>query len=267
MILPEIESIGIYNSQIKAKNIKVSKHRKAAMFEIELPIESGGVSYIDSKSTPITPDTIICAKPGQVRHTKFPFKCYYVHMTLQSGILYDILKNTPDFFKTENSDTYRRIFKDLKKHHNTFTKNDAIILQSLILELIYTISRDQPGSLSDQKAKTHPHRPAIERVLSYIKANLTEDLSLEKMAQFAHLSPIHFHNSFKSAVGKTLRNYVEEQRLKKAIDLLETTDYSLTKIAFECGFSSQSYFSYTFKRRMNKTPREYIREINSKYEM
>jgi len=44
-----------------------------------------------------------------------------------------------------------------------------------------------------------------------------------------------------------------------------TTDHTLTEIAFDCGFSSQSYFSYVFKRRIGKTPREYIQEINSRY--
>ena len=73
-----------------------------------------------------------------------------------------------------------------------------------------------------------------------------------------NLSPIHFHNIFKVAVGSTLRDYLEEQRIKKAINLLTSTDYTLTKIAFECGFSSQSYFSYVFKRKMKVTPREYV---------
>ena len=78
---------------------------------------------------------------------------------------------------------------------------------------------------------------------------------------------MNFHNTFKTAVGKTLRDYIEEQRIKKATNLLLTTNYSLTQIAYECGFSSQSYFSYVFKRRMKKTPREYAKEIYMSYEI
>ena len=73
-----------------------------------------------------------------------------------------------------------------------------------------------------------------------------------------NLSPIHFHNIFKVAVGSTLRDYIEEQRIKRATNLLLTTNFSLTQIAYECGFSSQSYFSYVFKRKMKVTPREYV---------
>ena len=80
-------------------------------------------------------------------------------------------------------------------------------------------------------------------------------------------SPIHFHNTFKRTVGKTLRDYIEEQRIKKATDLLLTTNYSFTQIAYECGFSSQSYFSYVFKRRMNLAPREYAKKMHRRYEI
>ena len=89
---------------------------------------------------------------------------------------------------------------------------------------------------------------------------------LNEIAEIVHLSPIHFHNCFKVSVGKTLRDYVEEQRLRKAIKLLLTTDYSLTKIAYECGFSSQSYFSYAFKRKMGLTPRQYATQVFKRYE-
>ena len=103
--------------------------------------------------------------------------------------------------------------------------------------------------------------------MKYIKENLTENLTLENVAKAMSISPIHFHNTFKTAVGKTLRVYIEEQRIKRATNLLLTTNFSLTQIAYDCGFSSQSYFSYVFKRKMKVTPREYVREIYNKYEI
>ena len=79
MILPEIVEIGFYDSNIVDKNFRISKNRKTTMFEIELPLEEGGTSYVDTESKAISPNMIICAKPDQVRHTKFPFKCYFIH--------------------------------------------------------------------------------------------------------------------------------------------------------------------------------------------
>ena len=263
MILPEIVTAGIYNSDIAAKNIAVSKSRKTSMFELELPLEEGGVSHIETSSVPITPNMIICAKPGQMRHTRFPFKCLYVHMILHSGRLYDMLMNTPDYFETGKSDVYRDIFSKLIKHYNALSDSEDLMLQSLILELIYTIGQD----CARISGGTSRGNKTVERSLQFIKEHLTEELTLERVAEYVSLSPTHFHHSFKTAVGKTLRDYVEEQRIKKAIKLLTTSDSTLTQIAYECGFSSQSYFSFVFKRRMKITPREYVREIYSKYEI
>ena len=262
--LPEISSMGIYNSSVAAKNIAVSKNRITSSFELELSMEEGGVSYIDSCARPITRNLLICAKPGQVRHTQFPFRCYYVHLKVASGALYEMLMELPTFMSTEKRESYEAIFKKLIRCQNSTAEEDAVLLQSLLLELIYTLHQE---AVATHRRCGIGENTTIDRALNYIEGHLTEDLRLETVASAVHLSPIHFHNSFKAAMGKTLRDYVEERRIKKAVDLLLTTDHSVTEIALACGFSSQSYFSYVFKRRMYKTPREYVQEIYSKYEI
>ena len=264
MELPEIIAAGVYNSRFAAKNVKVSKSRQTSFFEIELPLEAGGVSHIEDTAYPIVPDMIICAKPGQMRHTVFPFQCYYIHMVLHEGPLYNALAEIPDCFSTDHADTYRTLFSKVIKHYNSFSEDSELLVQARVLELLYTLRTDAPRQGGEHKAT---HQRLIQESLDYIREHLTEDLTLEKVARAMSFSPIYFHNTFKAAVGKTLREYVEEQRIRKATNLLLTTDDSLTKIAFECGFSSQSYFSYVFKRRMNQTPREYVRDAYRKYEI
>lgn len=261
MLLPEIVAVGLYSSQFIAKSASVSQNRKTTMFEIEIPLENGGVSFIDETAMPITPNIVICAKPGQSRHTKFPYKCYFLHIILDSGILYDTLMDAPNIFETDRAESYRAIFAKLIKHNEA--PDSEIILHSLVLELIHTIRRDTGAAAQSKWDRGNVLR--MKPVIRYIKDNLTEDLCLQKVAEYAALSPIHFHNCFQSATGQTLREYVEDQRIKKAILLLTTTNHSLTEIAYECGFSSQSYFSYVFKRKFGKTPREYIRDVYSKY--
>ncbi len=265
MILPEIVEIGFYDSNIADKGIKISRTRKTTMFELELPVEDGGVSYVDSESKKIMTNTLMCIKPGQLRHTKFPFKCYFIHMNVYDGALKDILMRTPTFFETDKAQVYKEIFLNLLRHYVSFDDNEEIILQSLILELIYTISKDY--SLKNKKGALSDNHLTVERAISYINSHLTEDLSLERLSREMSFSPVYFHNTFKNTVGKTLRDFIEEQRIKKATHLLLTTTYSLTQIAYECGFSSQSYFSYVFKRRMKMTPREYIKTMHKRYEM
>lgn len=265
IILPEVVAVGIYNSRIAAKDKTITKNRKTNMIEIEIPIEEGGTSYINSEERHISPDVVICAKPGQIRHTKLPFKCYYIHMILNDGILYDILMDVPVFIETENSKKYRKIFEGLCRHSESPLESGKIKVFSLILELVYLLEKDSKKQFYRDRYKSGNYE-IIENVVKYIKENLTSDLSLNTVASYASLSPIHFHNCFKSATGKTLHEYVEEQRIKKSTELLVSTDLTLTEISYECGFSSQSYFSYAFKRKMKMTPREYAKEIYKRYD-
>jgi hypothetical protein len=80
IVLPKIVSTGIFNAQHLIKTSSLTKTRKTVMFEIELPISEGGISYIDGSSHPITENLVICAKPGQTRHSRLPFMCYFLHI-------------------------------------------------------------------------------------------------------------------------------------------------------------------------------------------
>ena len=266
--LPEIVAVGIFNTkgQIAFKNVTVSKNRKIKMFEIELPIENGGVSFIENEKNEIKTDTIICAKPGQTRHTKLPFKCYYIHMIVEDGEFYDLLMNLPNFIKTRKQQKYAEIYERIIKHYENGLILDELITQSLVLELVYLLVNDSEKLKFSNTFKTGSFK-SIDKIIKYIKLNLTDNLSLESVAKVAGFSPIHFHNTLKSATGMTLRDFVEEQRIKRAANLLVSTDKTLTEIAYECGFSSQSYFSFAFKRKMKMTPREYVKQNLSKYDI
>ncbi len=265
LVMPEIVAIGIYNSNIAVKNKTVTNNRKTTMFELEIPIEEGGVSYINSEDFRIDTNAVICAKPGQIRHTRLPYKCYYIHMILRDGELYNILMDLPSFIKTNSYEEYCSLFLELIKYYDTSLKTDEIMLYSIILKIVHKLKSDSCNLLHRGKMKSNNFE-VIDKIIKYIRENLTADLSLESLSKIACLSPVYFHNCFKAATGKNVREYVEEQKLKRAANMLVSTDKTLTDIAYLCGFSSQSYFSYAFKRKMNKTPREYAKSIFLKYE-
>ena len=264
IVLPEIVSLGIYNAQLAWKNRTVTKNRKTTMFELELPMEDGGISYVDKESRPITRNLLICAKPGQIRHTRLPFKCYYIHMIVNDGYLGDMLTTLPNYIDLSDTDQIKEIFISLCEHYNTGITNDDILLQSFILKLIYILG-ESSASVVKSTPKSNNHK-TIERTLEYINNNLSADLTLERLASAANFNAIYFHKLFKASTGKTLHEYVEDQRIKKSINLLISTDMTLTEIAYECGFSSQSYFSYAFKKKIGSAPREYAKKIQLKYE-
>ena len=260
IILPNIIAIGIYNAQNSVKGKVVTPRRKTTMFEIELILEDGGISYIDDESHRVVENLIICAKPGQMRQTRKPFKCYFVHIIVNEGALFDILSSLPNYIVTEKSVEIREIFKMLCEHYNTGLPEDDILVQSLILRLAYLLKSYAPISRIKHSPKSNRHK-IIEQIVEYMDKNLTSDLSLEALAGMAKFTPVYFHKLFKASTGNTLHRYVEEKRIKKSINLLLSTDMTLTEISYECGFTSQSYFSYAFKRHMKISPREYAKKL------
>ncbi len=93
-----------------------------------------------------------------------------------------------------------------------------------------------------------------------IQKNLFEDLSIDDLAFLTNLSLSSFKRKFSSVYGSSPNKYITSKRLEKAQSLLNTTDLSISEIAYDSGFSDVGYFSKTFKKHYNRTPSE-IRKI------
>ena len=95
----------------------------------------------------------------------------------------------------------------------------------------------------------------VNRAIDHIVRNLADPLRLEDVAAAAHFSPFHFHRVFKSMMGATLAQFVKRQRLERALQVMSHgKGKPLTEIALECGFSSSSDFSRSFKQRYGVPP-------------
>ncbi len=171
----------------------------------------------------------------------------------------------PNFISVGCASELRSVFEEKLVLYERGRAEDEIMLQSLLLKLVYNLIIKESKNRAYRADTENAKGKMMESVINYIKENLTSDLSLETVSAYAGFSPIHFHNMFKTSAGKTLHAYVEEERIKRAAVLLVTTGDTLAKIAYECGFSSQSYFSYAFKRRMGVPPRRYSEKHNERY--
>lgn len=265
IILPEIINTGVFDAELVYTNQKFTPDRKVSVFEIEIPIEDGGFSYIDGKEYPIRKDCIICAKPGQIRHTVLPFKCYYVHMLLDKGTLLDYIVNTPDVFKVLQRSEYVKLFTSMIAAHCSPFDGSDILVQSRILELIYRIRSETIRYNRQNTLANNIDNNLISKALSYMNNNYCSKITLEDVAGSVNLSPIYFHKLFADATGQTPYQYLLEKRLRAAKNLLFFSGRSLTDIAFECGFTSQSYFNYVFKKEVGVTPLQYKKNVYGKY--
>ena len=95
----------------------------------------------------------------------------------------------------------------------------------------------------------------VNRAIDLVVSNLGHPLTLEQVAKAAGFSPFHFHRVFKSFLGETLNQFVKRQRLERALFLMSHSPrQSLTDVALECGFSSSSDFSRSFKQHYGQPP-------------
>jgi AraC family transcriptional regulator len=95
----------------------------------------------------------------------------------------------------------------------------------------------------------------VNRAIDHIVRNLAATLSLEEVSAAACFSPFHFHRVFKALLGETLNQFVKRQRLERALYLMSHAPRrSLMDVAMDCGFSSSSDFSRSFKQRYGTAP-------------
>ena len=98
-----------------------------------------------------------------------------------------------------------------------------------------------------------------ERILLYIEKNLTQDLSLEKIAGELNYSKFYMARAFKSDTGVTLYKYIQGRRLDESARKLTETDRPIAEIAFEAGYGSQQAFTRAFRCVYDAAPQEYRR--------
>jgi AraC family transcriptional regulator len=93
-------------------------------------------------------------------------------------------------------------------------------------------------------------------VLDLIESDLSQNFSLSVLANAAGLSEYHFLRMFKQSTGLTPHQYVINQRIERAKELLKRTDMTVTEIAYLLGFSTPAHFTHHFRRKTGITPSE-----------
>ena len=126
------------------------------------------------------------------------------------------------------------------------------LIQTLTLHLLKNYSNAASvreninGGLSGYKLK---------RVQEFIDANLEEELSLAELAEVADLSQFHFARAFRKSTGQTPQQYLMQQRIERAKELLSSAELPIVEISLRTGFKNQSHFTTLFRKFTNFTPK------------
>jgi len=95
----------------------------------------------------------------------------------------------------------------------------------------------------------------VEKFRAIIQNNLgNSELSVETISKEMGISRAQLYRKIKTMTGISPNDIIREARLKRADRLLETTDKSISEIAYEVGFSSPSYFTKCYREFFGRTP-------------
>lgn len=101
------------------------------------------------------------------------------------------------------------------------------------------------------------HMNDFQRMMNYIQEHYMEKLSLEEIAEAGNIGKTLCTKLFKKYVAKTPGEYLISYRITKSIEMLNSSDMSMTDIAYACGFNSASHYTKTFREMIGCTPLKY----------
>ncbi|MFT4855691.1 MAG: AraC family transcriptional regulator [Algoriphagus sp.] len=158
--------------------------------------------------------------------------------------------------------------QDLSEIINRFIKigvkersRDKDLIASLALkELIIRLSQTQAREMLEKTYKDLASGNRLAHVVDYIKKNIRENLTLEKLAAQACMSKSHFLRTFKLELGQTPMDFVLKERLKLARQYLLIGGFQIQEVSVMSGFNNITYFIRAFKTEYGFTPKVFQKQ-------
>lgn len=190
--------------------------------------------------------------------------------------LFDEHHKPPVCALNSSQERYRPYMRDIAAHIYKIIrvqierKNSFAVLAQiyLLLELIADIALEVDLNLQHSGAPS-PNTAASDTIaqrskyyrlrlaLDYINRNYEQDLTLEQVAEVAHMSYFHFSRMFKQFCQRSFVEYLTVTRLNHATSLLRYTSLPIHEVAERSGFHDYKQFSLVFKKYMGKSPTSY----------
>lgn len=110
---------------------------------------------------------------------------------------------------------------------------------------------------------THFDEEFIKNIIKEVEDNLNNpDFKIDLLADKVNLGRSMFYRKIKSILGVAPIDLVKDMRIKRSIQLLDSGEYSISEVAYMCGFTSPQYFSRAFKAAKGCTPTEYKDQVS-----
>lgn len=177
----------------------------------------------------------------------------------------------PNFFELPQHQSSNDLGRLLDKIISLFQQNQFLFqnqMENLFIQLSEKIVQEQTtieGKFRALKiAKYNTQRELLKLVSltkEYLKDNLSEKLSLDRISKSVGVSKYYLHRVFREINGSTPLAYLTFIRLEKAKHQIQFSKDSIFEIAMACGFENTAYFSNSFKKHTGYSPTQYRKSL------
>ncbi len=139
---------------------------------------------------------------------------------------------------------------------------DTFFCMSYVNQIFAQLLTLIPYEILDQPdlAELTRRKERIRRILLYLEEHFREPVRLGDLAKMEHISETHISHFFRDQLHITFQEYLSRLRVEAAMNMLTTTDLSLTNIAYECGFSDPKYLNQGFHKLLGVSPLQWRKE-------
>lgn len=133
-------------------------------------------------------------------------------------------------------------------------QNISFLAPMIIREIYYRLLIGEQGEAVRQIATSGSTMQRIAKAVALIKANFTEQLRVEELAEQANMSISSFHRHFKKVTSMSPLQYQKQLRLLEARQRMLAEDIDATQAAYQVGYKSSSQFSREYSRMFGAPP-------------
>ena len=232
-------------------------HNYAELFYI---VGGDGQFRIEDKIYPVQANQMVIVNPNVV-HTEVSYEAHpleYIVLGIEGLELTMSQNETSRFLILDDRGTgdILTCLHHILQETRAAQPGYELICQAYTEIMILRLMRSTSFSVTTAPVASHQ----CAAVRHYIDTHYKEPLTLDLLAEQAHVNKYYLAHTFKDEFGMSPINYMISRRIEESKYLLRETDMSMSQIAQILGFSSASYFSQSFRRSEDTSPIAYRKE-------
>lgn len=230
----------------------------------------GGVGQfrLEDLVLPVEPDDMVIVNPN-VEHTEVSYNASpleYIVMGVE-GLEFSASEDGDDRYSKVNCRTAREdvlhFLRCMLSEIESKAPGYQLVCQDLLEVLVMRLMRRTDFNLTPAPPRRRSSKECAA-VRRYIDSHFKENISLNLLADTAHVNKYYLVHAFSREFGVSPINYLISRRISESKYLLADTDHSLSQISHMLGFSSPSYFSQSFRKLEGMSPMEYRKSTRTR---